>query len=146
MNYPSNILPSGFLPPFNGARGQMKNRVFKPFFKQAGVYIIKEDGLVVYVGMSQSNVCCAMYRHFYPWAQIKTRPQRRVTYLDHDHHQYTCQVIETTSNEAIKMERGMIVSLKPRDNADRFEDYLNELTQKKQPAITEKSKSDDVPF
>lgn len=139
----------GFKPPFDGNRKDGKrNRVFRPFSGKPGVYIIKEDDVIVYVGMSQSDVVKAMYRHFYFWGPDYRQPNhRRITYLDLDAHKYECTMFDVSQSEAVSIERGIIVSLRPRDNFDRFEGYLDELqrSQNEQPVV-ENDENEDLPF
>ena len=146
------INPFGFQPPFDvNHKGQRRRWTLKAFFKVPGVYIIKKGGVIVYIGMSQSNVAKACYNHFCEWPPDRRTPHRRVVYLESDYSDYEIMMIQTTAQEAPKVERALVVSLEPRDNTDRFEEYLgkfiNDISQGKQPEPVEsKDEEEDLPF
>ena len=92
--------------------------------KRPGVYLIKENEVIVYVGMSASCVVTAMYRHFYRWSDSKTgRAVYRVTYNRRlSENKYTCIIIHTETHQAAQMEKAFIRSIKPRDNRNYYEE------------------------
>ena len=88
---------------------------------KSGVYFIKEEGALVYIGMSRSNLQEAMYRHFQQW---KSWRQRRVTYKHTlDVHKYEVACITTGKDMAHPLEKAYILKFNPRDNFDRYEEY-----------------------
>lgn len=119
-----------FTPPFTEqttGRGRVRSI---GGWKHAGIYLIKENGVIVYVGMSAYCVVKALYRHFYRWANDPTRKTRfpRVTYVNHlEDRNYEVCVMKCSKDDAPKIERGLIIAIKPRDNRERYEFYLDEL-------------------
>jgi len=95
--------------------------------KKSGVYFIKENDVLVYVGMSRSNLQEALYRHFQDWS--RSWAQRRVFYKNELHeHVYTVACITTDKDEAHPLEKCYILEFNPRDNFKRYEEYRNEVT------------------
>ncbi len=99
-------------------------------FTGTGVYIIKENDVVVYVGMSKKDVKSTLYRHFQKWTdrrgatRKKKEPYDRVTYKDKDilGFTYQCKVILfSNEHDAFVMESLLIKRLKPRDNKNKAE-------------------------
>lgn len=122
----------GFEKPFksNIQAGIYKKRTFAKQRGKYGVYLIKENGKIVYVGMSQSCVVEAMYRHFYHWNTTRNF-QYRVTYFDRmSLHNYTVQIMFTNKDEAPKLEQSLILLMQPRDNRERYEELIPLLIQK----------------
>ena len=123
------------LPPYeNGTR--------KTTFKQrnkAGVYLIWKNGLVRYVGMSQTDVYKSLYRHFQDW---NDKTQERVVYKYLK--DVKCRVIYCTASQAVRLEKALIVRLKPTDNPSKFEQYTLDLKDKE--IITQVQQADEVPF
>lgn len=90
--------------------------------KKTGVYFIKENDVLVYVGMSRSNLQEALYRHFQDWS--RSWAQKRVYYKNEiDVHNYTVACITTEKDEAPIMEKCYILEFNPRDNHMRYEEY-----------------------
>lgn len=59
-----------FLPAYlPGANKRGKRYGLKGIRDKSGVYFIKENGILVYVGMSRSNLQEALYRHFQDWSR-----------------------------------------------------------------------------
>lgn len=136
-----------FQPPFVESTGKYKQRIFRRFIGHAGVYIIKENSKVVYVGMSGSCVVKACYTHFYPWERTSERTSKRIlTYADTlDQYSYEIAMLSTCKSQALKLEAALIVCLTPRDNAhdasNEIKAFINQYQQKN--GI---SSSDDLPF
>jgi excinuclease UvrABC nuclease subunit len=93
---------------------------------KSGVYIIKENAKIVYVGYSGSNIYKTMYRHFQKWnhtgqsvvtyeAWLKTR-------------KYTIQVTLCPPARAEKLERALVKKHNPRDNENKYTQYQLKLT------------------
>lgn len=79
---------------------------------KAGVYLIKENGVLVYIG-SGSNVYKNALRHFEP---NKNRSGQRYD-KTFDKYDYTVRIVTTnTVNQAYKLEQALIRKYKPRDN------------------------------
>lgn len=94
--------------------------------QKQGVYFIKENDVLVYVGMSRSNLLKALYRHFQHW---KSWNQRRVTYKNSlAQNVYTVACITTQKEAAHPHEKAYILMYNPRDNFDRYEEYVNQST------------------
>jgi hypothetical protein len=90
-----------------------------------GVYFIKENNELVYVGMSRCNLLKALYRHFQHW---KSWNQRRVSYKhDLKTHAYEIAVITTERDHAHETEKAYILKFNPRDNYDRYEEYMRQV-------------------
>jgi GIY-YIG catalytic domain len=79
-----------------------------------GVYMIKKNGILVYVGASK-NVYRKALRHFEPYS---AEPGSKQDYnSDYDENNYTIRVIITnTSEQAYKLETALIQKYHPIDN------------------------------
>jgi len=99
--------------------------------KRPGVYMIYKGEKPVYIGYSGTNLYKTLYRHFQSW---NDRTQTRVVYRDLS--DITVRVVYThTGNQAAKLEKALIVKLKPRDNPNKYEQYT--LTFKDKQNVTE---------
>jgi len=86
---------------------------FKNALNKSGVYLIKENGKVVYVGYSGNNLYRTMYRHFQQW----TAGQHVVSYANRlKRNDYKVRVIYCTATQAGKLEKALIHKHQPRDN------------------------------
>ena len=85
----------------------------------SGAYLIYKNGVLRYVGMSQSNVYRTMYRHFQSWEDSK---QVRVTYKQLKG--ILVRVIYCSPTNAAKIERALIVKYRPQDNPDKLQNYI----------------------
>lgn len=92
-------------------------RSFAYLGKRPGIYLIRDGNVLVYVGVSGSDVIKAMYRHFYSWEPDRWfYTQRRVTYPT-DSETHTTAIISTeTQSQAWELEKTLIRMLGPRDN------------------------------
>lgn len=89
-----------------------------------GVYIVKEDGKVVYVGFSGYSVYKTMYRHFQVWNH---RGQKVVSYASRmSRHTYTVRPVLCTGKQAYALEKRLIRKYHPRDNEVTYELMLQE--------------------
>ena len=103
-----------FVAPYD-SKGKARIQSIK---KRSGIYIIKENNKIVYVGMSGYNLYKTMYRHFQSWEDT----QYRVTYQDQiDTNKYTVRVVLCSPAKAEKLEKGLILKYQPRDNAHKYE-------------------------
>jgi hypothetical protein len=92
--------------------------------RKTGVYFIRENGILVYVGMSRSNLQEALYRHFQDWR--KSWRQKRTTYtFEPGVHEVAC--ITTDKDAAHPLEKCYILEYNPRDNFMRYEEYKNNV-------------------
>lgn len=81
---------------------------------RSGVYVIKRDGVVCYVGHSKTNLYKTMYRHFQSW---KDKTQVRVSYATVlNQHKFTVRIIYATPAQADRLEKYLILKLVPTDN------------------------------
>lgn len=95
--------------------------MFPETVNRTGVYIVKENNKIVYVGMSRTNLYKTLYRHFQQWNHSL---QEVVTYANKlKRHRYTVRVILCTPLQAEKLERALIIKYKPRDNWMKYQGY-----------------------
>lgn len=89
-----------------------------------GVYLIKVNGKLRYIGYSGSNLYKTIYRHFQSWDDPR---QARVTYKDIlDRERVTVRVVLTNrSDQAAKLEKALILLHQPADNPDKLERYTD---------------------
>ena len=97
----------------------------KSALNKSGVYLVfTRSGALVYIGMSQSNLYKTISRHFQSWNDPR---QKRTTYAQGGG--YKVRIIFTTKAQAPRLERSLIIKLRPRDNPDKFDQYtLEDLT------------------
>lgn len=94
---------------------------FRATFKKSGVYLIKENGKLVYIGMSAKNLYRTLYRHFEKWHHSS---QEVVTYENKlKRNNYSVRVVLCTANQADRLERALIIKHKPRDNENKYDQY-----------------------
>jgi excinuclease UvrABC nuclease subunit len=124
------IKSTGFFKPYLAPRNQTLKST------GAGCYIIKKNGLVVYVGQSSTDVKGTLYRHFQKWTDRRSAWGRRnmiyerTTYFGQDVNLFTVKVIFTpTAYESQLLEFMLIKKLKPRDNELKNELYENHDTE-----------------
>jgi excinuclease UvrABC nuclease subunit len=87
--------------------------------QKSGVYIIKENGRIVYVGRSAANLYKTLYRHFEHWSH---RSQEVTTYKG-SRKSYTVRVILCTPRQAARLEMYLIKKIQPRDNEAKYKAY-----------------------
>lgn len=90
---------------------------FRNANKKSGVYLIKENGEIVYVGYSGSNLYRTLYRHFQAWNHSY---QKVITYKGNNLNRYTVRVILTTPQQADRLETYLIKKYLPRDNQQKI--------------------------
>jgi len=103
-----------FVPPYKILNGRRRTTL-RQYWYLKGVYFICENGMVIYIGMSQSCVYKALYRHFESWDDPRIKRQ---TYTD-DPFRYQVAIIP--SDDATQLEKEMIRLFKPRDNREFYE-------------------------
>jgi len=106
-----------YLPPYRAER----KTEFTTAQNRSGVYLIKEDSHIVYIGMSKKNLYGTLYRHFQAWSHSR---QRVVTYQNQlKYKYYSVRVIFCTPSQAVRLERYLIIKNQPRDNAEKYDNY-----------------------
>jgi predicted GIY-YIG superfamily endonuclease len=112
----ARIKKSKFLPPYkpNG------RTTFGAAQSKTGVYLIKENDVVVYVGYSGSDIYRTLYRHFQYWNH---RTQETISYAG-KRKDYTVRIVFCSKADAIRLERGLILKHNPRDNKNKYDSYL----------------------
>ena len=105
---------SKFLPPYYPSKLATMKTTHKNSMFKAGVYLIKENETLVYIGYSKSNLYKTLYRHFQKWDDSW---QDTVTYFNKmTRNNYKVRVVLTTPAKAKKLETALINKYKPRDN------------------------------
>jgi len=94
---------------------------------QSGVYIIKSGSQIVYVGYSATNLYKTMTRHFQSWEDR----QVRTVYTNRNSDNLTARVIFCGSIKAKKLETALVIKYRPRDNNNKYEQYILDLQDKK---------------
>jgi excinuclease UvrABC nuclease subunit len=121
------------------------NEKDKPAIKsswgKSGVYIIKQNGKIVYVGRSGYNLYKTMYRHFQSWDST----QARATYQAKGNKRKTIKVrvIYCTPNQAIEQEINLTKKHDPRDMQYK---YKETKTSSKAEQSYKDTDFSDVPF
>ena len=110
-------------------------RFFKPYTGRTinlkstgtGVYIIKKNDKVLYVGMASKDVARTLYRHFQTWTDNRSSYTKknqifeRVTYKGENMDLFLIKVIYCpTEREASILEQLLVLKLKPRDNEQKL--------------------------
>lgn len=80
---------------------------------KAGVYILCENGIPVYVGKSESDLYKTISRHFQTWND-KNQPQRIV--YDPTQYDYTVQITFCAPNDVSDLEAELQKDMSLRDN------------------------------
>jgi hypothetical protein len=132
-----------FVPPYHINGKKLANIKRNSFGGKPGCYLIKENGILIYVGMSKSNVYGTMYRHFQAWSD--NRGISRTTYYPDPEgtKKYEVSIIITSPDYATKLERELIINFFPRDNKFKYETILSEKQSVELPAEVT---ADIVPF
>ena len=106
-----------YMPPY---RAERKTN-FTTAQNKSGVYIIKENGNIVYIGMSGKNIYRTLYRHFQAWSHSY---QRVVTYQSQlKFNDYSVRLILCTPSQAARLEKYLIIKNQPRDNAEKYDNH-----------------------
>lgn len=123
--------------------------------RRKGVYLIKVNDQLRYVGHSGYDLYKTMYRHFQSWQDPR---QVRVSYQGHLKNpalRVTVRLVYTnTARQAAALERALILRYRPKDNPDKLElfqptraesEHMAEMLDRyeNQPA---QSIYDDLPF
>lgn len=94
---------------------------------RSGVYLIKKDGVLVYVGYSESNLYKTILRHFQTWND-KQSPERLSYKNQMNRAKFTVRVVFTTPKRAAALEKALILKYNPKDNFLKYENYLKQAT------------------
>lgn len=120
----------------------------KPYYtaQRPGTYLIYRSGRLVYVGFSSYNVYKTLYRHFQSWQDPQ---QVRIVYDKNDPN-IKVRIIYTTAARARKLEKAIIIKYQPKDNPDKYENYLD-LNRQESKVIEQAeneftANNDDLPF
>lgn len=114
-------LKTRFLRPYK-ANGRT---TFPESMSRPGVYLIKLDGKLSYIGYSGSDLYKALYRHFQEWNDRGPR----VVYPPQMRERCLVRVVYTnTAAQAAKLEKALILLHQPIDNPDKLERYQMKLT------------------
>lgn len=98
-----------FIAPYN----KFDKPTLQNSWKKSGVYLIKEDDKIVYVGHSKSNLYKTMYRHFQKWDSHQTRATYKAK--GNKRKKYKVRIILTTPKQAERLERVLCKKYNPRD-------------------------------
>ncbi|RFZ84757.1 hypothetical protein DYU05_03895 [Mucilaginibacter terrenus] len=106
--------------------------------KRSGVYLIKENDKLVYIGVSLTDLYKTLYRHFQTWNDINYRTQKvkppsdRVTYKNRmKRNRYTVRIVFCPPGQAARLERALIIKYQPRDNDVKYSQYTLTLADTK---------------
>lgn len=88
---------------------------------RSGVYIIKKNDRILYVGFSATDIYKTLYRHFQSWKDWR---QVRVSYHGQDLTAFRVRVIICKPEKAAALERALIIKYQPKDNPDKLQMYL----------------------
>ena len=106
-----------FFPPYRSTG----RTTFPDIVNRSGVYLIKENEKLVYIGMSGSNLYKTMYRHFEKWNH---RTQDVVSYNSRlSRNRYSVRIVLCTAIQAARLERALIKNHRPRDNENKYKQY-----------------------
>lgn len=102
-----------FFPAYINGRFGLKNIRHKK-----GIYIIKEEGQIVYIGMTKYCLQIVLYRHFQAWNPDRSSRHYRVSYFDRKNYlKYEVAAITEFNNISIEdTEKLLILKHLPRDN------------------------------
>lgn len=107
--------------------GKPNPALIRANYKKPGVYLIKVNGELSYVGYSSTNVYKTILRHFQSW---EDRYQVRVTYPKASY--VTARIVYTsTGAQAAQLEKALIIKYKPKDNPNKLEQYELDLKDEK---------------
>ena len=109
---------------------------------KAGVYLIYEDGKLVYIGHSKTQLEKTCLRHFHPFND--TNRQQRVYYPARQN--MKVRIVLTTPDRAENLEKGLIIKNQPRDNPDKLSKYLGKVPVSCEEAMAAYERADAAPI
>lgn len=93
------------------------NLKLSPNKNQKGVYILRKNGKIVYIGYSGSNLYKTFTRHFQSWNDPR---QVRITFNKND--RVSARIVYTsTAKQAWNLEKALIKKYKPTENPQQYE-------------------------
>lgn len=98
-------------------------------WKKSGVYLIKENGKIVYVGHSKSNLYKTLYRHFQRWDSHQTRATYKAK--GNKRKKYRVRTILCTPNQAHRLEIALCKKHNPRDMKYKYRQLELDVKDKK---------------
>lgn len=94
--------------------------------RRPGVYMIKVNGTLRYIGYSGTHVYKTLIRHFQAWDDPR---QVRITYPRATY--VTARVIYTnTARQAAALEKALIIKYQPTDNPEKYRQAVLDLEEK----------------
>ncbi len=86
---------------------------------KTGVYIIRKNQKIVYIGFSAKDIYRTMYRHFQEWNHPG---QPVITYVKQlKRHKFSVQITLCPPATAARLERALILKYHPTDNPNQYE-------------------------
>jgi hypothetical protein len=132
------IKKTRFMPVY--INGKVNPGLIRSSVKKPGVYLIKVNGNLKYIGYSSTNVYKTLTRHFQSWEDPR---QVRVTYPRASY--VTARVIYTTNGgQAARLEKALIIKYKPEDNPNKYANYVLDFEDKQ--IIEKVADVEDAPF
>lgn len=114
------------------------NLIFKNK-KCSGIYLVKKNDKIIYIGHSQTQLYSTIYRHFQKYND--TWKQYRVFF---EKNEVKVRVILTSPKRAVLLEAFLILKFKPELNKIKYENYLNKKKQDIEKMLkAEEEKQDD---
>jgi hypothetical protein len=123
-----------FVPVYTGLRGKRRICGIKrsPAVEKAGCYIIKWDGVIVYIGFSSTNAHRVLYRHFQRWTDIRwigygnyIRLNSYSAVTEEEWSMYEVSLVNCADGRIAQlMEKQLICGLNPRDNVLKYTHYI----------------------
>jgi len=124
-NMTTKIKSTSFFPPYD-SKGNCNLKS-----TGRGVYLIKKNDAVVYVGQSFTDVKKTLYRHFQMWNDLRTtytkklQNYERVTYYGQDRTKFKIKVIFCkTITDTANLEFLLIKKYRPKDNTNKMIDLF----------------------
>lgn len=139
MKRKPQIKKSRWLPPYV----KPGKTTFNEVRKRSGVYFIKKDGQIVYVGYSRTQLYKTLYRHFQAW---KHPFQTVITYKGEDLKRFEVRVILCSPARAERLETYFIKKLKPIDNPDKLKQLEITAIMKRDAATIARTQESQVDY
>jgi len=93
--------------------------------KKSGVYIIKKNDKIIYIGYSNSDLYKTLYRHFQTWND-KQSPER-ISYKNQlKNNEFMVRVVYCSPKRAEALEKALILKHRPKDNKLKYNLYYEE--------------------
>lgn len=142
IQYKKNIYKLQFKKPYQEGKNSLGNRKsnITGCWDKFGLYFIKENGRLVYIGKSSHNLHKTMYRHFEKWEcrdwwkeQYTLRSLTSMYNLNDTEKVYTVSFLVTKPGDEKELEKILVVKHNPRDNKVKYLMYKRELETKDLP-------------